>query len=112
MIKELLLLTITIVYIIDLSGFVSEMKIRVCRLIFRRKDYQPFSLKPFDCSLCVTWWVGIIYLYMHHSISLQNIAYLAMLSFHADLIKEMIMLIKDCIGTVCNRTYNIINKWN
>ena len=57
------LLSLIIVFIIDVSGFIDSVKSAIYKLLFgKNAKYSPFSLKPIDCSLCMTFWVGFLYL--------------------------------------------------
>lgn len=46
-----------VVILIDLSGFVDEMKERLKRWLGLRGD---ISLKPFDCSFCMYHWTALV----------------------------------------------------
>lgn len=55
---ELLLLTMIVVFIVDISGVVESIKESIGR--FLRVKIE--RLRPFDCSLCMVWWSGLSYL--------------------------------------------------
>ena len=60
---NLTLITAIVVFIVDISGAVDSLKSGLKWILTKGKmknsDYQ---LKPLDCSLCMTFWSGIIYL--------------------------------------------------
>ena len=59
---NLIFINIAIVFLIDQSGFINEFK-RLKKVLTKGKMSDPgYSLKPFDCSLCMTFWVSLIYL--------------------------------------------------
>ena len=63
MILNLLLINLILSYIIDVSGAVDSIKSFLKRILTKGKMSDPnYSLKPFDCSLCMTFWVSLIYL--------------------------------------------------
>ena len=54
---NILLLTFIVVFIVDLSGFSDTLTGAVSRWL-----HVPVrELPPFTCSLCMTFWVGLIY---------------------------------------------------
>lgn len=60
---NLICIQIFMVFVIDLSGFVDNIKLFISKkLTNNRIATTNFSIKPFDCSLCATFWGGIIYL--------------------------------------------------
>lgn len=52
-------------------------------------------LKPFDCSLCMTWWVCLIYALIEGQLSLPVIAYSALLSFLSVPIGQAMIFIRE-----------------
>ena len=55
-----ILLVVSIVYIIDFSGIISSIKKGLSYLIIR-KAVDTYSLKPLDCSTCLSFWSTLIY---------------------------------------------------
>ena len=106
MIIELILIQLIIVFIIDLSGAVESFKLFISKILTKGKiQTTNFSLKPFDCSLCMTWWIGLIYLLICHSFTIPYIALVALLSYLTPLSSSILLLIKDL-------TIFLINKLN
>lgn len=54
-ILQIFLVHVFIVYVIDVSGFVDEIK--------KRLRLENKSLKPFDCSTCMTVWYTLFHSY-------------------------------------------------
>lgn len=50
---------VAIVFLIDMSGGVDSLKAALGRWLGIK---GAITLKPFDCSLCLTHWTGLIYL--------------------------------------------------
>lgn len=120
---NLFLITAIICYIVDLSGFIDTIKITILKYIFAYKDKQtgtlyniknpdPSSLtiKPFDCSLCMTWWTNLIYLLCSGNLTLFNIFIVIILSLLASEISELLRLVKDFIITVEQIVKNYIQQ--
>lgn len=94
---ELFLIAIVLVFIIDLSGFMSSLKRAISKYLIGipRDDYD---LKPFGCSLCMTWWVCLIYLLWSKNMALGYIGVSAAIALLAEEVGQGIILIKSFIG--------------
>lgn len=59
---EIAMLLIATVYIVDCSGLPNALKALLFRALNGSDNQVPFfQLKPFDCSLCMSFWVVGIY---------------------------------------------------
>lgn len=95
---ELLLLQLIIVFVIDISGFVDTMKSKLAKLLTNGKFKSPdFRLRPFDCSLCATFWTGIIYLLITHQFTIPLLAFVCLLSATTTISKDVYFTIVDAI---------------
>lgn len=103
---DLLLVTAIIVFFVDLCGIVPAAKYMVARIITGRQTAALFSdrmsWKPIDCSLCMTFWAGFVYMLLTKDYHLTTAAYVCALSFTADLMKLLLIAIKDIIGGIFN----------
>lgn len=91
-------MTLTISFVIDLSGAVDALKLFVSRILTKNKiSTTNFTLKPFDCSLCTTWWVGLLYLLVTNNFTYPMVAFVAVLSLFADVFSNILLLMKDVI---------------
>lgn len=105
---NLLILQLIVVFIVDLSGVMTHIKKWIWKwLKGKDKPYKDFSLKPLDCSLCSTWWTGLIYLLIIHSFTIPYIAYVALLAFLASTAASLLQLIKDTLDSLLY----ILDKW-
>ena len=76
---DMLCLQVLTAYIVDLSGWTETWKRWLCRLLHcDMRDLRP--MRPFDCSLCCTWWSCIIYLIATGHVTLPYIAAAGMLA--------------------------------
>ena len=62
-----------------------------------------YSLKPIDCSLCQTFWWGLLYLVLTHTLSLMMIAYLLGLCVMTPVIGSFIILVRETILKLIRR---------
>lgn len=106
MILTLLLTTIFIVFVIDLSGFTDTWKGWLSRWL----GVQVGRVKPFDCSLCMSFWVNTIIALCASRDLLASLAMGAIFAFLADVIAEALHLIKDILRAVLNALYKLINR--
>ena len=81
MILKLYLLSVICCLIIDISGFIPSVKSfiatisRFYRLPFLYNiEAHNIRIKPFDCSLCMSFWTGIVFLYIQSALSIENTA--------------------------------------
>lgn len=108
---KLFFLAIVVVFIIDLSGIIDTIKTFLLIKIFKiNAEPQNLSLKPFDCSLCSFWWLGLIYLLCTKNLNLQNIAYIAIISYLTPNIAGFISLLKEILIKIENKIYDKIYR--
>ena len=93
---DILLIAVIIVVIIDISGFTYSLKSGLKKVLTKGRMSDPYySLKPFDCSFCMTWWTGLIWLLVIHNVTLWMLAYLLLICVMTPVIKDVIILIRE-----------------
>lgn len=97
---ELLLLAVITIYIVDLSGFTESWRSALKRRL-NAKDLKP--IRPFDCSLCMTWWTCIVFSICAGTFSLPVLAYIAMLSFLSLPIGQLMIFIREGMTFLINK---------
>ena len=103
---KILMIQIISVLIIDISGFVDEMKIMLSKLLTRGKiATNNYNIKPFFCSTCMSWWCGLIYLIIAKEVSLFMIAFALFVSCMTPITKDLYYMIYDTIEKII-RTIN------
>lgn len=96
MVFDLLFITLIIVFIIDLSGVTFSIKRLISFLVTKGKIIKDdYSIKPFDCSLCMTFWCGIIYTICLNQFTLFNLLIICLLAFFTPILKDILYLLKD-----------------
>lgn len=72
---NLLIIAWLCVFVIDFSGFIDEIEKLMKRMhpLFRVP-------KPFSCSLCMTWWMSLVYLLIVGKFTFGYVALAALLS--------------------------------
>lgn len=95
------MLTCIVVFIVDLSGFVQSMKKALVKFRIIKDEYV--QIKPFDCSLCMSWWIGLIYIYLNNQFTISGVFLVSMFAFITPLLNTIIHFITDTIGLFINK---------
>lgn len=105
-ILNLFIISIIWVLILDLSGFARTIDKTLYKIFYRGRPYREDAhFKPFDCSLCLTFWSGLLYLLITHTLSLLNIAILLTFAWSTTMEKDIFILIKDIVTKLLDLLY-------
>lgn len=109
---NIFLIAIILVIITDLSGIVEYIK---SHLYFRLRgtyDYPPSWDTPIihlmSCSLCQTWWVGLVYLIVIGQVTIPAIAYLLAIAYLTTTIKDIIVFIKETLTKAIDKLFKML----
>lgn len=106
----LLLLTTACVIVVDLTDFIDSIKHMIWKWAWKgKKEYRDFEFKPFSCSLCLSWWTGLIYLLISWKITLTLVVYQLLLSFLTPVIKDALLTIKALIQKIIDTIWWYFN---
>ena len=97
---ELLLVALVTIYIVDISGFTESWRDALARWL-KVASLRP--LKPFDCGLCMTWWVCLIYALCVGQLSIGTIAFSALLSHLSNPIGQGLIFIREWITWIFDK---------
>ena len=113
-IVNIILIATIIVFIIDLSGSIEHLVKPIVKHFLHIPPQKDIMLPLIECSLCVTWWINLIYICI---VSIANsftfnqflilVSVLALVSFLTPVIKDILTLIKDLII----RFIEVFYKW-
>ena len=93
---NLIFINIAIVFIIDQSGFISAFKSWIKKVLTKGKMSDPsYSLKPFDCSLCMTFWISLIYLLVFGLFSIESFMLICLSSWLTQFTNDIFNIIKE-----------------
>ena len=92
---ELLALAFIVVYIVDETGIVNSFKTFIKRWLNTKSD---ITLKPLDCSLCMTHWVCLVYVLIFGSLDIFIYLYILFLSCNTDNIYTLIQKVNEAIS--------------
>lgn len=105
-ISDLILIGVITTIIIDMTDLLYTIKNKL-KLIFHIKGNV--TLKPFDCSLCMTFWLCIIYLLIYNHLTLMHTAISLLIAVNTPIIKAVIQLFQDITTKIINTVYNHID---
>lgn len=113
-IVNLLLIAVIVCFVIDCSGVVYEIKKLISRILSKKFklliNSEDLKLKPFDCSLCMIWWSGLIYLIVIQQFTLPYIAFVAFLALISSNISGFLYTIKDFLAAIEMWLQKLIQK--
>ena len=101
---DLLMVAVITIYIVDLSGFTETL----LKVISAYKGRKVTELKPFSCSLCMVWWVCLIFSLVTGECSIPVVAFIALLSFLSVPLGQLLMLIREVFLKVINKIMNVL----
>lgn len=99
------MITILVVFIIDLSGVVDSFKQSLSKWIGKGEIKR---LKPFDCSLCITFWSGLIYLVIVGEFNLLSLVVVSMFAYLTQPISLFLRLCKDALNCLITKIEDIL----
>lgn len=108
----MLFITVIVCFIVDCSGVMTDIRRLMARLIHKRtKIYvEPSSLalKPFGCSLCMTWWTCLFYLFYVGELTLPYICLAAVYALMSSNVSGLLLTVKDIFATFENFIQKLI----
>ena len=96
---QLPLVAAIVVFIVDLSGFTDSWRGALQRWL-KVKALGP--VKPFDCSLCMTWWTTLAYALITGNFSLPVVAYCAALAALSNTFALIVGFILNALNSAIN----------
>lgn len=107
---NMFLIVVFTICVVDLSGFVDSFKSGIKYILTKGKfSNSAYSLKPFDCSLCMSFWLQMAYLLYCGEFSILSMTIGILFSINTITIKSFLELIRDLIITIINVIYKKID---
>ena len=98
LVLQILMIDVIICFIIDISGIIDTFKGWLWKWLFKDKTYREYRLKPFDCSMCSCFWVGLIWLVVQSNFTLFNVMVVCLFSAMSEQITNMIIIIRQSVA--------------
>lgn len=91
---KLLLISIFWVLVLDIAGFGNTINNFAQKLFHESK---PVVVKPFSCSLCMSFWTSLIYLTFFNILTLENLVLGILFACTTNIIREIWYTINDLV---------------
>ena len=101
---NLFLIQVLVCFVIDLSGFLQEMETFLAKIL----HYRVAIPKPFSCSLCMGWWINLLYLLFSGGMTLGYVSAVAMIAFASKHITGLIRWCSELLVKLETILYKII----
>ena len=101
---DIILVALVTIYIVDLSGFTETL----LKIISAYKGRKITELKTFSCSLCMVWWVCLIYAVIVGNLTIPVVALIALLSLLSVPFGQLLILIRDAFLKVINKLMELL----
>lgn len=99
-------LTAIVVFVIDCSGFTESWKGALGRWL----GVMVGRVRPFDCSLCASWWANIVLLLCGRCFTLPFLAFAALLAALTPQVAQCINLVRYGLDTALHLIYKFFDK--
>lgn len=93
---------------IDLSGFLETVKRVIWKWLIKDKPYRDFQLKPFDCSLCMSHHIMLLYVILTGQFSIYIWLLICGLSYMTKHFTALLRLVSDAISKAENKIDDIL----
>lgn len=97
---NLLIIQLIIVFVIDISGFIDEGIEPALANILKQKKVK--LKKPFSCSLCMTTWIGLIYILIYGSFTITMIGYVFLLAYLTPIAYNFLLMVREALTKITN----------
>lgn len=107
MLKDLILITAVVTFGIDCTDFVGSIKRALGRWLNRNPER--ITLKPFDCSLCSSWWCCLLYCVVTHRLTLEGVALSALMAHCAKPLGQLMNALKYALETAVQALVRLLD---
>lgn len=100
---ELLLIQVLVTLLIDVTGATDDMLTPLVKKITGAKVGT--IGKPFNCSTCMTFWTGLVWMLCTGTLTLGTLTFLVLLACTTDITLTLFHLVKDFITRMADAIY-------
>lgn len=113
MIINLLLIAVIVVFVVDESGFTWTLKTWLSKLLNKMQGKNIYTkdnidIRPFECSLCMTFWCGTLYLIVSGSLTLMAFACVCIMAYLSRTFKDVFDLLQFAADALLNKIYKLL----
>ena len=105
---DIMLIAFCWVFMLDVSGFWLTFSATVKGWLTNGLIKTPFELKPFSCSLCMTFWTGLVYLLIVGRFTLPMVAFVCLAAYLTPRIKDLLLAIDMLLAAMFNKIFNVL----
>lgn len=110
MILNLFFISLIWTLILDLCGFSLTVDKLLYKIFYKGRAWRDDAhFPPFDCSLCMTWWTGLLFLLLNHSLTIFYIMILLVFAWSTTIQKDLLITVKDLIIKLVDIIYKTFN---
>lgn len=99
---ETLLITISWVLILDQLQFWNEFSTMISGWLSGGKIKKPLDWKPFNCSVCMSFWTNLTYIIVTNQFSIWMVLYILALSWSTPIINSILCFVRNSIIKIIN----------
>lgn len=101
MIWKVIIITLLIVWVIDISGIIEEMEKALSKWLGVKKARIP---KPFSCSLCMTWWTLLLFFLLTGNFTIYTVGLSGLFAFLTPFFYDTLVFVR----TVCEKVIGLL----
>lgn len=94
---DILLIGCIMVFALDISGFYQEITSIISGWLTNGHIRKPINIKPFCCSLCMTFWFSLVYIVALHQFSIPMLAYCCLIAYLTPVINDILRLVVEIL---------------
>lgn len=102
-----LFITIIWIVILDQLHFWDDFSTMISSWLSGGKIKKPLEWKPFNCSVCMSFWTNLAYIIVTNQFSILMVLYILVLSWGTPIISSILTLVKNLflkfINTIANK---------
>lgn len=106
---NILLIGLIMVFTLDISGFYQEITCIISGWMTNGVIKKPIMIKPFCCSLCMTFWLSLIYILCMGCFTIPMIAYCCLIAYMTPVIADTLRLVTELLKTLIIAVNNKLN---
>lgn len=97
------LISVCWVLVLDQFHFMDEVTSLISRWMTNGHIVKPFDLKPFTCSLCMSWWCNLIYIIVTGHFTIPMVFVILLISWVTPITNDIMTLVKTMIIKLLNK---------
>lgn len=109
MIKYLIIAIICVIGI-DYLHFDEVVTSKIKSILTKGRLSEPFELKPFTCSLCLSWWINLALLIITQEITLAMVLYILTISICTPYMSATLTTIDNIINNLFRKINEKIDR--